>query len=136
VLTGWERGDGALDAAPVAALGALLLAAGLAVVLYGFARFVAEGAGSPSPLAPPERLVGGGPYRYVRHPMYVATAAAIAGQGLLLARPVLLVAAAVYLLALGTFARRVEEPLLRRRFGPAYDAYAAQVPAWLPRPRR
>jgi protein-S-isoprenylcysteine O-methyltransferase Ste14 len=34
------------------------------------------------PVAAPERLVVGGPYRYVRNPMYVAILAAITGQAL------------------------------------------------------
>ena len=42
-------------------------------------------------MAPTERLVIGGTYRYVRNPMYIAVVAAIIGQALLLARPVLVV---------------------------------------------
>jgi hypothetical protein len=39
-----------------------------------------------SPVAAPPRLVVGGPYRYVRNPMYVAMLAAISGQALLFGR--------------------------------------------------
>jgi protein-S-isoprenylcysteine O-methyltransferase Ste14 len=113
----------------------VLLVLALAVLVLAFARFVAEGRGTPSPLAPPARLVAGGSYGRVRNPMYVASAAAIAGQGLLLGRTILLVAAAVYLLALAALVRWFEEPMLRRRFGPAWDAYRAAVPGWLPRLR-
>src|SRR4051812_32214231 len=72
------------DGWPVAlrVTGALLMAAGLAVLVDVFARFVREGAGTPSPAAPAARLIGGGAFRHVRHPMYVATAAVIAGEGL------------------------------------------------------
>ncbi len=130
---GWSRGDD-LPLQPVAsALGALLLLVGVAVLVPCFARFVRDGRGTPTPALPTGRLVVTGPYRHVRNPMYVATAAAIAGQGLLLARPVLLLAAAVYVLALGLAGRRWEEPALRARFGPAYEAYRDAVPAWIPR---
>lgn len=133
VLTGWHRGGGVLDTVPATVAGALLVVAGLAVLVHTYARFALDGGGTPAPLAPPPHLVARGAYRHVRHPMYVATAAAIAGQGLVLARPVLLVAAAVYAAAMALLAWRLEEPLLRRRHGAAYDAYAAEVPGWVPR---
>jgi protein-S-isoprenylcysteine O-methyltransferase Ste14 len=122
---------------PVAirAAGVALMAAGLAVLVSVFARFVREGAGTPSPAAPARRLIVGGAYRHVRHPMYVATAAVIVGEALAFAQPILLVGAAAYGAALGTFSRLVEEPRLRRRFGAAYDAYARAVPGWRPRLR-
>lgn len=135
LLTGWKRGDGALDAAALTVAGTVLVVAGLAVLIHAYARFALEGRGTPAPVAPPQELVARGAYRHVRHPMYVATTAAIAGEGLVLARPVLLVAAAVYLAAMALLAWRVEEPVLRSRHGAAYDAYAAAVPGWLPRLR-
>ena len=68
----------------------MLLVAGIAVLVQAFARFVVEGLGTPSPIAPTELLVVGGWYRYVRNPMYVAVVTAIVGQGLWFAQPVLL----------------------------------------------
>ena len=117
-------------------LGVVLIVAGLAVVIDAFVRFARDGLGTPSPMAPPRELVVTGAYRHVRNPMYIATAAVIVGEGLLLRQPILLVAAAVYCVALAILGRRFEEPLLRRRFGPAYDAYHGAVPAWRPRIRR
>ena len=135
LTSGFETGDWAADFIPFDVLGGLMIAAGLAVVVTAFARFALEGLGTPSPMAPPRELVVTGAYRYVRNPMYVATATVIVGEGLLLRRPVLFVAAAAYCLALALLGRLVEEPMLRRRFGPAYEAYAAAVPAWRPRLR-
>lgn len=135
LLTRWERGEGVLDTPVLRVAGVTLIAAGVAVVLHAFARFALDGAGTPAPVAPPERLVVRGAYRYVRNPMYAATAAVIAGQGLLLAQPVLLAGAALYVLALGTLARLHEERLLHERFGAQYDAYRRAVPAWVPRLR-
>jgi protein-S-isoprenylcysteine O-methyltransferase Ste14 len=133
VLTGFEVGDD-LPAWPALRIaGAVLALAGLAVLVHAFARFARDGAGTPSPLAPPQELVVRGAYRHVRNPMYVATAAVIAGEGLLLRQPILLVAAAVYCAALAALGRFREEPLLRERFGARYDAYRAAVPGWLPR---
>jgi protein-S-isoprenylcysteine O-methyltransferase Ste14 len=126
----WDGGDWPVA---VRAPGVLLMAAGLAALVAVFARFVTEGAGTPSPAAPTARLIVGGAYRYVRNPMYVATAAVIVGEGLAFAQPILLVAAALYVTTLAALGRLVEEPRLARRFGGEYDAYRAAVPAWRPR---
>ena len=120
---------------PVRVLGLVPLAAGAVVLLSAFTRFVAEGLGTPAPVAPTEHLVVGGLYRHVRNPMYVAVVAVIAGQGLLLARPVLLVYGAVAGLVMAAFARWYEEPELTGRFGAEYERYRAAVPGWWPRLR-
>ncbi|MEV0505009.1 hypothetical protein AB0I84_46540, partial [Streptomyces spectabilis] len=76
-LTRWQAGHWWL---PVRVLGGVALAAGAAVLVHAFARFVTEGLGTPAPVAPTEHLVVGGLYRHVRNPMYVAVVAAIAGH--------------------------------------------------------
>lgn len=135
ITGGFAPGDGVLDHASARVAGAALIAAGAAVIAACFVGFVRDGLGTPSPLAPPRHLVARGPYRHVRNPMYVATAAVIAGEGLLIARPILLGAAAAYLMALGVLVRRVEEPLLARRFGAQWEHYRRHVPGWRPRLR-
>jgi protein-S-isoprenylcysteine O-methyltransferase Ste14 len=115
--------------------GAILVAAGVAVLLHAFARFVLEGRGTPAPVAPTERLVVGGLYRYVRNPMYLAVAATIVGQALLLGRPILLAYAAAFAATVTSFVHLYEEPTLQRRFGAEYDTYRRSVPAWRPRLR-
>jgi protein-S-isoprenylcysteine O-methyltransferase Ste14 len=131
LLTGWDANDWW---PPLRVLGILIAAAGLAVLLHAFARFVMEGVGTPAPVAPTERLVVGGAYRYVRNPMYVAVIALIVGQGLLLGQPVLFAYAAVFWAVVAAFVHGYEEPTLASRFGDEYDAYRRAVPAWLPTP--
>src|SRR5262249_16282086 len=116
-------------------LGGLLLAAGAAVLVHAFGRFIFEGAGTPAPVAPPPHLVVGGLYRYVRNPMYLALIAAIAGQALLLGQLQLLLYACLVLLAVTAFVFAYEEPTLRRQFGAEYEEYCREVPAWWPRLR-
>jgi len=113
-------------------LGAALLLAGAAVLVHAFARFVMEGIGTPAPVAPTEHLVVGGLYRHVRNPMYLAVGTAIAGQALLLGRPLLLAYAAVFGAVVYAFVRLYEEPALTRRFGAAYERYRREVPGWRP----
>ena len=113
-LTGFDVADG-LPAA-LQPVGAVALVLALIVLADAYVRFAREGQGTPSPLAPPRRLVVGGVYRYARHPMYLATTAALVGEALLLRQTILLAAAAAYGAALFALARWWEEPLLRRRF--------------------
>ena len=134
-LTGWQIRDPIPHWAPVRVIGAVLIAAGLIVLLQAFARFVIEGIGTPAPIAPPQRLVVGGLYRYVRNPMYLAVLFVIAGQALALGQLGLLLYAAVVLIAVVSFVRGYEEPHLEERFGPAYDRYRHAVPGWWPRLR-
>ena len=133
LLTGWESREPYWLAARIAGL--VLVVAGVTVLLHAFARFVLEGVGTPAPVAPTERLVVGGLYRYVRNPMYLAVGATIVGQALFFGRLVLLVYGAVFGLVVAAFVRWYEEPTLRRRYGDEYEAYRRAVPAWTPRRR-
>ena len=135
LLTGWDVEHPTGYWAPLRLVGALLIVVGVAVLLHAFARFVAEGGGTPAPVAPTERLVVGGAYAHVRNPMYTAVAATILGQALLLGQPSLLVYAAAFVALTSAFARWYEEPTLARRYGAEYAAYRRAVPAWLPRLR-
>lgn len=76
-------------------------------------------------------LVTGGPYRWVRHPIYTGLALAFLGTAMAIGqwRAVLAV-----LLALIAIAHRirVEERFMREQFGPAYDTYARRVRALVP----
>lgn len=137
-ITGWHAHDLGRWWLPVWLLGILLIAAGSAVVIDAFGRFVREGRGTPVPAAAPEQLVVGGLYRYVRNPMYVAVTSVVVGQVLLLARLELLWYAAALAVLFAAFVRLYEEPALRRRFGAQYEEYRRRVPGWIPRipPRR
>ena len=132
-ITGWQAREPWEHWELLRIAGVVLLAAGIGVLLDAFARFVLEGVGTPAPVAPTDRLVVGGPYRYVRNPMYLAVAATIVGQALILGQPILLVYAGAFSAAVFAFVRFYEEPTLRRQFGEQYDAYRRAVPGWWPR---
>ena len=123
----------------VRVLGVVLIALGGVVCVATFARFAIEGIGTPFPTDPPSsrKVMVGGPYRYVRNPMYVSYFVVIVGEALLLSRPVLffyLLGVAAFVVA---FVRWWEEPTMAKRFGAEYEAYRRQVPGWWPRwPRR
>jgi protein-S-isoprenylcysteine O-methyltransferase Ste14 len=130
LITRWSAHDWFM---PVRVLGAALIAAGLALLLPAFVRFAVEGIGTPAPVAPTERLVVGGAYRYVRNPMYLAVAGLIVGEALLLGQAILLLYALGFVLAVTAFVGGYEEPTLVSRFGDDYNTYRSEVPRWLPR---
>jgi protein-S-isoprenylcysteine O-methyltransferase Ste14 len=75
-----------------------------------------------------------GPYRFVRHPLYLGSS--IIGAGIAVASGSVLVAALVvaYLATTIPAAIRAEEAHLREKFGNQYDAYAARAAPPMVRP--
>lgn len=134
-VTRWESRPSPVLALPLRLSGVLLVGAGLGALVGAFAQFVREGRGTPAPIAPTDRLVVGGLYRYVRNPMYVAVLSIIAGQVLAFWNFKLLLYGAAATTAMVTFVRLYEEPVLRRRYGLQYDIYRRHVPGWWPRLR-
>lgn len=116
------------------ALGSALIALGALVNVLAFARFPAEGAGTLLPSrSSSSAVLTGGPYRYLRHPMYVSYFVVIIGEALALSRPVLFGYLLAVVAIVAGFVHWWEEPAMARRLGAAYEAYRRQVPSWWPR---
>jgi protein-S-isoprenylcysteine O-methyltransferase Ste14 len=113
--------------------GAALLIVAVVVLVRAFARFVVEGGGTPAPVAPTERLVIGGDYRFVRNPMYLAVVTAVLGQAMIFGSLTLLLYALTVWGIMAAFVRWYEEPLLLERYGDQYERYRQAVRAWMPR---
>src|SRR5256885_306323 len=126
-LTGWRMREPLPFWAPFRVLGGALLVAGTLALVYAFVQFVAEGAGTPAPVAPTERLVVSGLYRYVRNPMYLGVLALILGQAAIFTDVRLAAYAAAVWLAFHLFVILHEEPALRRAFPADFAAYTAAV---------
>ncbi len=95
--------------------------------------FIFIGKGTPAPFDPPRRLVVRGPYRFVRNPMYLGAALALASAALYYQTVALLLFVLGFLLVTHLFVTLYEEPTLKRTFGPDYEAYCHTVRRWLPR---
>lgn len=80
------------------------------------------------------RLITSGPYRIVRHPMYLGLGLSALG-GLAVYRTWTLVFMVAALSGAIVKARR-EEKLLAVEFGEAWERYAQRVPSWIPHLRR
>jgi len=108
---------------------------GFAVALRCVWDFGWAGRGTPVPIAPPQRLVVVGFYRYVRNPMYVGFATGWIGLWVIFGHPDPRLIGAVAAVALGIhlFVVFYEEPTLRGKFGAAYEEYCRNVRRWWPR---
>ena len=116
--------------------GAVLMAAGGALVLACIGWFVAAGRGTPAPFDAPRGLVPGGPYRWVRNPMYIGGICVLAGFGLWNRSLAMAAFAIPAFAAAHLFVIAYEEPTLRARFGAAYAEYVVRVNRWIPKPPR
>jgi protein-S-isoprenylcysteine O-methyltransferase Ste14 len=121
-----ETGILAYLAFPLWAIGGIIL-------LWSFWNFLTQGHGTPAPIDPPKELVAAGFYRYVRNPMYAGVLAVILGHFLWFGYWNLLVYAILVFLSFHTFVTYYEEPVLKRKFGTAYEDYLQNVPRWIPR---
>jgi len=108
---------------------------GFAVALRCVWDFGRTGHGTPAPIAPPQRLVVVGFYRYVRNPMYVGFFAGWVGLWVIFGRANLaaIIVAALVVVIVALFVRFYEEPTLRKMFGAEYEEYCRNVRGWLPR---
>jgi len=108
---------------------------GFAVALRCVWDFGWTGHGTPSPIAPPQRLVVVGFYRHVRNPMYLGFAAGWIGLWVVFGHPHPAVTAALAAVATGVhlFVLFYEEPTLRKKFGADDEEYCRNVDRWRPR---
>ena len=115
--------------------GGVLIAAGLALVVWTIALFGTVGKGTLAPWDPTSRLVVRGPYRHVRNPMISGVLGILLGEAVLLGSVPLLIWFGLVFAVNAVYMPLVEEPGLRRRFGEDYETYKANVPRWVPRLR-
>jgi len=114
-------------------VGLVLSIAGAFIVVWCIATFITKGRGTPAPFDPPIEFVAVGPYRYLRNPMYLGALCVIAGAGLVLKSPAIVLLAFSFGLVAHLFVLIYEEPALERRFGSNYRNYKSSVSRWLPR---
>jgi len=119
--------------AGVGIAGALLVASGSALyVTCAFWGFALRGQGTPAPIDPPKKLVVEGPYRFVRNPMYWSVVSVMLGEAIVFRALSVALCAAGLFAGASLFVILYEEPVLRRKFGAAYEDYCRRVPRWLP----
>src|SRR3984893_18713044 len=117
-------------------VGCLLIAAGLALMIWTNVLFdrVGEGTlGLGNVMGEPVHLVVRGPYRHVRNPMITGVLCILLGEAAVTASGALLLWFAIFLTFQATAIRFWEEPHLTDRYGSEYVEYRRNVPRWIPR---
>jgi len=114
-------------------VGTALMLLGGVLVLCCAAWFVVVGRGTPAPFDAPRAFVPGGPYRWVRNPMYLGALLVLIGFGLWHTSVSMVLLAVPAAVLAHLFVVFYEEPTLRRRFGLPYVAYLALVNRWAPK---
>ncbi len=114
-------------------LGALVVGAGIGVLILCVRDFLVAGRGTLAPWDAPRRLVVVGLYRYVRNPMYLGVLLMVSGASIFTGSPAVAAYAAIVALAFHLRVIFHEEPALAREFPEDWPAYSAKVSRWLPR---
>jgi len=110
--------------------GAVVVALGLALIVWAAALFRRAGTGIV-PFSDATALVGAGPYRWTRNPMYLGMAAILLGAAIVLGSvtPFIVIPAFMALITERFIAP--EEEMLGKVFGQSYADYKARVRRWL-----
>lgn len=114
-------------------LAGVLALAGFTAWMGCLVTFSRHGHGTPLPADAPQRLVTTGLFGRIRNPIMAAELLVIWAVALYVAS----LGVVMYAVAISVGAHLaivyVEEPELRRRFGPEYERYLRSVPRWFPR---
>ena len=117
----------------VLGIGSLLYFPGIALYLWGYwtlGRMFGISSGFGATLYQDHKLIQDRPYRFMRHPMYLAVILAAFGA-LLIFRTWAMVLFSILSLGVVVRARR-EERLLDEEFGEEWETYMQNVPGWWP----
>lgn len=125
--------DWHIELGPWRAIGVVVFAAFLALYIYCSFQLSRRGRGAYVEFDPPRRFVAEGPYRWCRNPIAASLLGMLLGEAVALSSTGVLLLFTAGLALAHAQVVLLEEPLLRRRFGAAYEDYLKRVPRWLPR---
>jgi protein-S-isoprenylcysteine O-methyltransferase Ste14 len=122
--------DGKGARPPQVVLGAVILGAGLALMLWGLATFW-RARTAVVPIQQARQLVTWGPYRFTRNPMYVGLTFAYFGLAIVVNWAWAIVFLPVVLVVMNTAVIEREERYLHAAFPEAYGEYCQRARRWL-----
>jgi protein-S-isoprenylcysteine O-methyltransferase Ste14 len=111
-------------------IAAAVIALGIALIVSARVLFVRTGQ-SPVPWKPTPSLIGSGPYRFTRNPMYLGATTILLGLGLMMDNGWVGALALPALAVVHYIAVLPEERYLQERFGGDYVAYMDRVRRYL-----
>lgn len=113
-------------------VGGFLIVFGLFLMVLSILYFL-RARGTPVPFSPPPKLVTAGPYRFVRNPMLTGIFIQLFGLGVFLGSLSLVFVFTPLFIIINVWElKKVEEPELLKRLGPAFDDYRRRVPMFFP----
>jgi protein-S-isoprenylcysteine O-methyltransferase Ste14 len=110
--------------------GLFIVYAGMALVVWSVFHIRGAILGEVEPVL--DTLVQGGPYRFVRHPVYLGMTVALAGGTIVMRSWTGLLAVFLLFLPSEIYRARLEERALSRKFGYEWERYAARTGFLLP----
>ena len=114
-------------------LGSTAYFPGIALYLWGYftlGKMFAISSSRAAALYHDHELIRSGPYRFIRHPMYLGVILAALGATMIFHTWAMILFTVTAISVI--FRARQEDALLAERFGDAWNVFHAQVPAWLP----
>ena len=114
-------------------VGVVIGLAGVIIQVWSIVLLQTRGRGTPSPAAPPVRLVSEGSYAWVRNPINLGELLVFLGLAAWFASWVLLVYSALAWVSFQIFIIAWEEPRHRRLYGTEFLRYRGRVSRWFPR---
>jgi protein-S-isoprenylcysteine O-methyltransferase Ste14 len=114
------------------AAAALLLVAGVSIVLLAMSRFRRVGTTiNPVEIERASSLVTDGLFQFTRNPMYVGLCVILTGVAVWLSSPFALLGLVIFVLFISRFQIQPEERAMRTLFGNAYEDYCRRTRRWI-----
>jgi len=124
------RGAGPIPTHLAKPLGMLVFALGMALFIWALVYLKGAFLGNVLPVT--DRLVSGGPYRRVRHPLYLGMVVTLLGLALAMGSLWGLAGVAALFIPAGAHRARQEDKALAQRFGQEWQDYADRTRFLIP----
>ena len=115
---------------PFEVTGAMVMAAGLWLVVWGYAKLIRHRTALLSS-SPTTHLVTTGPYRFTRNPVYLGYTMIMLGAGLYIGNIWMAIIAALTAALTHAWIIRSEEKHLLARFGFEFECYCRRTRTWI-----
>jgi protein-S-isoprenylcysteine O-methyltransferase Ste14 len=124
------RSDGLIPKVVARPVGMSVFILGMALFTWALAYLKRAFLGNVLPVT--DRLIRTGPYRWIRHPLYLGMGVALLGLAVAMGSLWGVAGVLALFLPAGTYRARQEEKALARRFGREWQDYAREVHFLLP----
>lgn len=114
-------------------IGSILVLFGFSFALWAVITLYREGRGTPTPIAPPKRLVTSPPYNLCRNPMALGTILLYLGITIIMESTATLITWTISTTTLLTYIKFKEEKQLEEKYGEEYSKYKQRTPFLIPK---